>query len=210
MPPSSPTSRLKVRSKPLIYVAGPYRSKHWWGIAANIYRAWKAACALWTHGYAVLCPHANSIWMSEWPVKVPADRFLGGDILMLAACDAILMLPGYSGGSSVGRHQEAIWQKHSTIRAPLGNGERGESAEWEQNKAGTATAKADLNAHPLGSGTLPDAPSAVHSPQSSSSSDTDAAHSLRSFEMPTQPGELFGNDFYVPPPFMPDFADHQA
>lgn len=78
-----------------VYTAGPYRSKHWWGVLANIYSAWYIARELWRQGYAVLCPHANTILMSEGPGKVAVPNFLKGDLDLLKMCDVVLMLPGW-------------------------------------------------------------------------------------------------------------------
>ena len=54
-----------VKKKKLAYVAGPYRSKLGrLGILINIMRARKIARLLWKQGYAVICPHSNSAFMS--------------------------------------------------------------------------------------------------------------------------------------------------
>jgi Domain of unknown function (DUF4406) len=75
----------------LIYVAGPYRADGWHYVLENILEARKYARALWLKGWAVICPHTNTILMDgpEFPAKV----FLDGDIEILKRCDAILMLP---------------------------------------------------------------------------------------------------------------------
>lgn len=77
----------------IIYVAGPYRAPSWNGVWDNIMRARAAARELWTKGWAVICPHANSIFM-DGP-EVPTGSFLAGDLEILRRCDAVLMLPGW-------------------------------------------------------------------------------------------------------------------
>lgn len=102
-------------SRPIIYVAGRYRARTYFGIALNIFRAWNAARKLWKAGYIALCPHLNTLWMSEWPVSTPADVFLDGDIALLAACDAIVMLPGWEKSAGArGEHFYAI-EHHKAI-----------------------------------------------------------------------------------------------
>ena len=79
----------------LVYLAGPYRGKGRFRVVrfcqriANIIRAWKAAKRLWSAGYAVICPHANSAMMDS---GVPSERFLAGDLLMLDNCDAMVVI----------------------------------------------------------------------------------------------------------------------
>ena len=97
----------------LLYIAGPYRAKTWLGIALNIYRAWRVAVACWRKGYAVICPHTNTLWMSEWPVRLEAHIFLAGDLRMLRRCDAILMLPNWR--KSVGAKAEHFYARQTNI-----------------------------------------------------------------------------------------------
>ena len=77
----------------LVYVAGPYRSKHGRiGVVLNILRARRIARELWRLGLAVLCPHTNTALLDG---AVSDDAFLAGDIEMLARCDGIVMAPGW-------------------------------------------------------------------------------------------------------------------
>jgi hypothetical protein len=79
----------------LVYVAGPYRAKTYLGIVRNIWRAWKVAKELWRNKIAAICPHTNTVWLSEPPNNIEADCFLGGDLLMVKGCDAVLMLKNW-------------------------------------------------------------------------------------------------------------------
>lgn len=83
----------------VIYTAGPYRAKTLIGVARNILRAWRYARLLWKAGFVPVCPHLNTIWMSEPPSRIPAEVFLRGDLAIISGCDAILMLPGWSQSS---------------------------------------------------------------------------------------------------------------
>ena len=77
----------------LIYIAGPYRSKHGRiGVALNILRARRIARELWRLGLAAICPHLNTALMDG---TVPDEAFLAGDIEMLERCDGIVMAPGW-------------------------------------------------------------------------------------------------------------------
>lgn len=77
----------------LIYVAGAYRAEGWHNVFENILKARAAARLLWLKGWAVICPHANSILM-DGP-DIPAQTFLDGDLEIIQRCDAICMLPGW-------------------------------------------------------------------------------------------------------------------
>lgn len=76
----------------LVYVSGAYRSNCPNGVWENINRAREAAVKLWNQGYAVICPHTNSIFMDG----VNTDTtFLDGDLEILRRCDCIYMLKGW-------------------------------------------------------------------------------------------------------------------
>lgn len=99
----------------IIYVAGRYRARTYFGVLLNIYRAWRAAREIWKRGFVALCPHTNTFWMSEWPLALPANVFLDGDIELLAGCDGILMLPGWEKSKgAVKEHWYAI-EHHKVI-----------------------------------------------------------------------------------------------
>ena len=74
------------------YVSGAYRSDCTNGVWENINKARTAAVKLWNKGYAVICPHTNSIFMDG----INTDTtFLEGDLEILKRCDVIYMLKGW-------------------------------------------------------------------------------------------------------------------
>ena len=80
--------RLKV-----IYVAGQYRADSENGVFENIVKARTAALKLWNQGWAVICPHTNTMFMGS---RLGGDeKFIEGDLEILARCDAIYMLKGW-------------------------------------------------------------------------------------------------------------------
>lgn len=83
-----------LKKKKLAYVAGPYRSKLGrLGILINIMRARKIARLLWKQGYAVICPHSNSAFMSG--KDIAEFHFLQGYCTILEKCDVAVFLPGW-------------------------------------------------------------------------------------------------------------------
>lgn len=83
-----------MKTKKIAYVAGPYRSK--WGklgILINIIRARRVAKQLWKQGYAVVCPHSNSAFMSC--KDIAEFHFLHGYLTLLERCDVVVLLPGW-------------------------------------------------------------------------------------------------------------------
>ena len=87
----------------IIYVSGPIRSGLGWeGVFQNIMRARAAARRLWRDGWAVICPHMNTMFM-DGP-DLPDSMFLDGDREIIRRVDAIYMLPGWS--SSIGANLE--------------------------------------------------------------------------------------------------------
>jgi len=89
----------------IIYVAGPYRGKSEREVFHNIVRAREAALKLWDEGWAVICPHTNSMFMGS---RLGGDEaFIEGDLEILRRCDIVYFLKG--------------WQKS-----------KGASLEWEE------------------------------------------------------------------------------
>ena len=80
----------------IIYLAGPIRPKGDQTLEGNVTIAKGVALELWKAGYTVICPHANS----DLPVtladkEVEAWRWLGGDLEIIARCDAVVVLPNW-------------------------------------------------------------------------------------------------------------------
>lgn len=84
----------------VIYVAGPYRGKTENEVFNNIMRARQVAYKLWQEGWVVLCPHLNTMLMSDHDV----ERFLQGSLELLKRSDAIYLMKDFR--SSVGANAE--------------------------------------------------------------------------------------------------------
>jgi hypothetical protein len=95
----------------LVYVSGPYRAETINGVFENVYRARKHALYLWNLGYSVLCPHTNTAFMDG---SLDDEAWLEGDLVMLARCDLIYMVPGWE--SSEGAKVELDRARESGIR----------------------------------------------------------------------------------------------
>ena len=76
----------------VIYVAGAYRANSLNGVWDNIMHARAVARQLWIDGWAVICPHANSIFMDG---EETDGLFLKGDLEIVRRCDAIYMLTNW-------------------------------------------------------------------------------------------------------------------
>jgi len=73
----------------VIYVAGPYRADTEAEVFDNIMRARSKALDLWREGWAVICPHSNTMFMGS---KLCDPKFIEGDLEIVRRCDAIYML----------------------------------------------------------------------------------------------------------------------
>jgi len=93
----------------LVYTAGPIRSYNpdqevaVEEVRRNLRRAREVAKELWVEGVSVICPHANTdldrdIDMPPNGYQDEAD-WIGGDLVQIIRCDAILMLPGWENSS---------------------------------------------------------------------------------------------------------------
>ena len=78
----------------LAYVAGKYRGRTHNEIAQNIHAARSVATRLWELGYAVICPHTNSGFMSGVAAE---EVFLEGGLEMLRRCDLLVLVDGWGG-----------------------------------------------------------------------------------------------------------------
>ena len=78
----------------LAYTAGPYRGRTHNDIARNIAAAREVATHLWGLGYAVICPHLNSAFMTG---AAPEDVFMNGGLEILRRCDLVVLVDGWAG-----------------------------------------------------------------------------------------------------------------
>jgi len=81
----------------LVYVAGPLRPKGEQTLEGNLKIAKDIAYELWTKGFAVICPHANTILNDEAMdfKETSGVCWLKGDFEMISRCDAVVVCPDY-------------------------------------------------------------------------------------------------------------------
>ena len=80
---------------PLIYVAGPYTQPD---PVQNTHTVIRIADALLESGFIPLIPHLTLAWHLVSPK--PYDTWLAYDRHLLARCDVLLRVPGYSHGAT--------------------------------------------------------------------------------------------------------------
>jgi len=100
----------KPSNSDIIYVAGPYTSALPYEIDQHILNAEKVALALISWGFTVLTPHKNNSNYERYEglLNLNNDYWVQSDLMILARCDAICMLPDWkkSGGAKV-EHTQA-------------------------------------------------------------------------------------------------------
>ena len=89
----------------LIFVAGPYRGNGDNRVFENIMHARTASRKLWLDGWAVFCPHLNSLFMDGSDIEPMS--FLDADLIILKHCDAIFMLKGWENSFGASGELEA-------------------------------------------------------------------------------------------------------
>ncbi len=87
----------------IAYVAGPYRGRTHNDVAQNIAAAREVAARLWSLGYAVICPHLNSAFMSG---AAPEEVFMEGGLAMLRCCDLVVLVEGWQASQGTAREIE--------------------------------------------------------------------------------------------------------
>lgn len=92
----------------LIYVAGAYRGN----VDENIANARKVAIDVWKAGHVAFCPHLNTAHFEE-DSGIEDERFLAGDLDILARCEAIVLVPGW--GASAGTKGEVEYAQLNGI-----------------------------------------------------------------------------------------------
>jgi nucleoside 2-deoxyribosyltransferase len=112
----------------VIYIAGPYRAANEWGVNCNIRAAEAAALAVWRLGEVALCPHKNTAFFGG---AADDSLWLAGDLVLLARCDAVLLVEGWETSSgtidevifAINRripvftnlNSLAVWKYHETV-----------------------------------------------------------------------------------------------
>lgn len=90
------------------YVSGRYRARTIFGVIWNIWKARQVAIRYWRKGYAVICPHQNSLLFDG---KCPDETWLAGDVAFIRRLrphvDCIVMMQGWQ-ESDGARHELAM------------------------------------------------------------------------------------------------------
>jgi len=87
----------------VIYIAGKYRGTSENEVFENIMKARAKAKELWDEGYAVVCPHTNTMFMGS---KLGDARYIKGDLEILQRCDVIYMMNGWEGSEGATKELE--------------------------------------------------------------------------------------------------------
>jgi len=74
------------------YISGPYLADTADRIQSNIDKAKDVAIKYWGLGYAVICPHLNTVHFDGLYMD---DVWLKGDIEIVKRCDVIVMIDGW-------------------------------------------------------------------------------------------------------------------
>src|SRR4051794_35030404 len=83
-----------VLAKPILYVAGPYRSERGeYFVRQNIRAAEEVALQVWSLGAVALCPHKNTAGLGGY---LPDQVWLDGDLVLLSVCQGLVLVPGWS------------------------------------------------------------------------------------------------------------------
>lgn len=77
----------KVRG--VVYLAGPIRSRWRFERWLNVLRARKVAIRLWNAGFAVICPHLNSVTLRH---RVNEEWIVIGDMSIVEKCDFMVVI----------------------------------------------------------------------------------------------------------------------
>lgn len=94
-------------SRPVIYVAGPFRAPTPWQIEQNIREAEFWALEIWKLGGAAICPHGNSRYFHG---TVSDEILLDGTMEFLRRSDAILLAPKWYESVGAKAEERLAWQ----------------------------------------------------------------------------------------------------
>lgn len=80
----------------MCYIIGSIRSK--WGLIGRLINVWRgrqAAVKLWKAGFAVICPHLNSLTIA---MAIPdEDEIVKLDLEIIRRCDFVVVLDNWRG-----------------------------------------------------------------------------------------------------------------
>jgi len=92
-----------MNNRKLIMVCGPYRAESVWEITQNIIKARSIAAQLWSEGWDVFCPHANT---AHFDGICEDDVWLNFTCRMLTYCDAVYMMENWENSEGSQREYE--------------------------------------------------------------------------------------------------------
>lgn len=104
----------------MVYLSGPIHSRNkdgsynlgdWWTQRSNINSAGFVAAHLWKNGISVICPHKNS---EGFDGLLKDEEILKGNLRLIEACDAIIMLPGWRNSQKATIEKE--FAQHKNIK----------------------------------------------------------------------------------------------
>lgn len=76
----------------VVYIAGPFRAAHAWGIEQNVRRAECVAYQVFAGGHVALCPHTNT---RHFDGSLPDQIFIDGTLELMRRCDVVIVLPDF-------------------------------------------------------------------------------------------------------------------
>lgn len=86
----------RTKTMKVVYIAGPFRADHAWGIECRVRCAEEAALQVAEIGAMPLCPHTNTRFFHG----LLTDEFwLEGTMELLRRCDAVYLVPGWQHSS---------------------------------------------------------------------------------------------------------------
>jgi len=88
----------------VVYIIGPLRSRSLVIRARNVRRARRIAMKLWSAGFAVICPHANSEFITDKLLEICCIK---GDIELLKRSDFAVLIGNWI--NSEGSVNEFRW-----------------------------------------------------------------------------------------------------
>jgi hypothetical protein len=98
----------EVSSKPLVYIAGPFRAPTPWGVECNVREAEAAVAAMIEASAGMVVPIAPHMLFRYFDKLAPDTYFLEATLALLRKCDALYLLPGWERSSGTrGELQEA-------------------------------------------------------------------------------------------------------
>jgi hypothetical protein len=79
----------------MVYIGGKYTGENTLEVTNNIQVVEKAAVKLWDLGFTAIAPHLNSAHFEDMCTDCDYTGFLEGYLLVLAECDAILLVDNW-------------------------------------------------------------------------------------------------------------------